>query len=168
MTGFTVPAFFRTPGGTYWHRPRVATQQAWGWSWRAWCGGTGHGDITWTDAAGSDVCGTCDGRMQGAMPDGPLVFTPRGATPPRHCPGGARLDYAFERVGARVGRCLVCGALEPLRAKGAAHSPREGLAAHAPGDGIADSRCDEHGWSDLVVRDGTIECRCGPLGGVAP
>lgn len=170
MTAFTgPPAFFRTEAGSYWHRPRSGSQQRYGWSWRAWCGGsTGTSGSEWTDQPPGPICGTCEGREAGAMPDrGDLVFTPRGSVPPKWCPGGNRLDHAFAQIGTRVGRCLVCGNAEPIRMKGGPYDPTAGLATHAPGEGITGTRCDEHGWSELVFRDGRVECRCGPVGGVA-
>ena len=39
----SIPAFFRTAQGTYWHRPRSATSQLYGWCFTAWCGATTRG-----------------------------------------------------------------------------------------------------------------------------
>ena len=162
----SIPAFFRTAQGTYWHRPRSATSQLYGWCFTAWCGATTRGEATWTDTPNSDVCGTCQGRRDGADPTtSGTIFTPRGTHPPARCPGSDRFDNAYTPAGHRVARCLVCHELVPLRTKGGPYDPREGLAAHPPGEGISNTRCGIHGWSDLTIRGGRVECRCGPVGG---
>ncbi|MGC9540221.1 hypothetical protein [Streptomyces sp. UG1] len=164
------PRFVRTRAMTRWHRPRsgrryVRTGRT---VYDLWCGG-GYVDDTAFQRdeplAGEPVCGTCDGRAVGAgqEPDGPsdreLLFSPRWIDPPKNCPGSRSTLFA-EMAGGRVGRCLVCGDHQPLRAMGGPYDPRYGIVQHPTGAALV-APCPFHRWRYLTVVDGCVACGCG-------
>jgi hypothetical protein len=113
------------------------------------------------------VCGTCEGRALGAgqdeLPAGmpALRFDPRWIDPPTRCPGSQ--SPMFQELAPRVGRCLVCGQLQPLRGYGG--SPWYGCAGygpakHPPGPDLVDP-CPWHAWRALTLaEDGSVRCGC--------
>lgn len=162
------PRFVRTLAMSRWHRPRSGVR--WGTgriSYQLWCVGNVQGGFLSTDhpPAGDLVCAMCDGKSVGAgqEPDGPpgreLVFQPRHITPPKHCPG-SRKELFEELPGGRVGRCLVCSDLSPLRAMGGPYASRYAIVQHPPGTGLV-APCPFHRWRSLVNRDGRAICSCG-------
>lgn len=162
------PRFVRTRGMSRWHRVRSGVRYGDGRTvYSLWCTGAVQGDFLSTDNAPAEdlVCGLCDGKAVGAgqEPDGPdgrtLVFQPRHITPPKNCPGSRRSLYE-ELTGGRVGRCLVCGATEPLRAMGGPYNPRYAIVQHPTGAGLV-APCPFHRWRQLVTRDGRAACDCG-------
>lgn len=174
----TGPSFIRNGrGGDRWHRPRSAVEygpRKWAPDgyivWRLWCGSHAYDQYAITrDRPPTDdepVCGTCEGRAVGAgqIPgDTPYatIFSPRYMDPPRTCPGSK--STMFEEMGPRVGRCLVCGAYEPLRGGGGPYNGWWGLRSHAPGKGIIEG-CEFHGWNQIVEASDQGErvavCRC--------
>lgn len=141
-------------------------------SWLFWCGQTGSSlnaitrDKTPRD--GVDVCATCEGRAIGAgqepnpYSDRTLVFTPRWSKPPRVCPGsGGRQQGLYDpipdpRGWARVGKCLVCGAIEPIRVSGGPYNSFVGLAQHPPAEIIPP--CSFHAWQYVGRVGDTAGC----------
>lgn len=166
------PAFVRSRAGTLWHRSRsgVLILQHGGIVWHCWCGISRHdGRSTVRDDAPKDepVCATCEGRAfgSGQLPgdtDYATQFTPMYVDPPRRCPG-SRDSGLFAEVNWRVGRCLVCAELLPIRAAGSPYNPTVGLVVHAPGVGLV-PRCDFHGWQYMRAVDGKAVCNCGGSG----
>lgn len=162
------PRFVRTRAMSRWHRVRSGVRYGDGRTvYSLWCTGAVQGDFLSTDdaPAGETVCGLCDGKAVGAGqeergPDGrTLVFQPRHITPPKNCPGSRRSLYE-ELSGGRVGRCLVCGATEPLRAMGGPYNSRYAIVQHPTGQGLV-APCPFHRWRQLTVRDGRVGCDCG-------
>ena len=169
------PTYARTRTMGRWHRLRSGYIRGRDGVqvWSFWCGQT-----SWDDrAAGVDiipdglpVCGTCEGRAQGAdATNEGLIFEPWDLTPPRVCPGsgdtGHRSDTRlWMEVGNRVGRCLVCQDLVPVRFGGGPFDGWEGLQQHAPGDGLL-AGCPFHAWKHLARDGDRVVCRCdlGPL-----
>lgn len=169
------PRFARTRGMGRWHRLRsgyvLGGRDTEVWSF--WCG-----QASWSDrAAGVDVipdglpvCGTCEGRAEGADESvTSLLFEPDRLTPPRVCPGSGDTGYHLDtrlwvEVAGRVGRCLVCQQLTPTRFGGGPYNPWEGLQQHAPGAGLV-AGCPFHAWKELVRDGDRVICRCdrGPL-----
>ncbi len=162
------PRYMRGRLHSRWHRPRSGTVYATFTSVHFWCGqGARLEGLIGTDEVPVDdqACGTCEGRALGAgrdpLPDGmpDLLFTPYGTKPPAFCPGSA--PGLFAAAGPRVGRCLACGVLEPVRAKGSPYNPSVGLVRHRPGADLI-SACPWHGWRRITKRkDGTAGCACG-------
>lgn len=151
-----------TPG--YWHRVRSAVQRGDGRiTLYLWCGQTArHGNMRYRlDDPDGDVCGTCIGRALGAGQDVTpadlpnLAFHPAGVTPPSRCPG----ERFYEAINPRVGRCLVCGSMQPLRAVGGPYNSSEKLVTHEP-EGDPAGWCPFHAWDQLTVVDGDVVCRC--------
>lgn len=168
------PEFVRTRAMSRWHRPRSGVAHADGRrSYHVWCGQLVHGmhrqaaylacDVRPDD--GLPVCGTCDGRAAGAGqipgPDGRAVlFSPRGQTPPRWCPG-SRSDRLFTALpGGSVGRCLACGDHHSLRAMGGPYASRCAIVQHPPGPGLL-APCPWHAWRQFTARAGRPQCACG-------
>lgn len=169
------PRFVRTRTMSRWHRTRSGTSYGGRRSFHTWCGQMvfdmeprrNRGGFLGRDrdpVDGIPVCGTCEGRAIGAgheRNDGPrdLLFTPEPRRP-RWCPG--RFLYVAiddPRGWPRVGTCLVCGALEPIRASSYGYAfSSVGLRKHEPLDLIPP--CPMHGWAHLTARNGTAVCRC--------
>lgn len=162
----TAPRYVRTAGMSRWHRVRSGVHYETRTAWHLWCGQ----QTTTADAVGRDeppvdglpVCGSCEGRALGAGQDdnpGPvdLVFEPRWLTPPSLCPG-ARYGL-FEDLRNRVGRCLACGEMYPLRAAGGPYNPRTAITRHKPGPGLV-APCPFHAWNHMALVDG--QAGCGP------
>lgn len=167
------PRFIRTRGMSRWHRPRSGTRYpndrvVYG----CWCGyGVGGsqraGAFLAADEppAGEPVCGTCEGRAAGAgQDDSPtgrlLLFTPRHIDPPMNCPA-SRSSVLFEELpGGRVGRCLACGDMQPLRAMGGPYNPRYAIVQHPTGQALVEP-CPFHRWRQLTAHDGRVVCDCG-------
>lgn len=164
----TGPRYVRTGGMSRWHRARNGTRYADGRiSYGLWCGGgfvSGGFLSADTVSDGLPVCGTCEGRACGAGQDdwpgdGPgLLFSPRRLTPPKYCPA-SRKEHVFEQVARAVGRCLVCGSLEPLRGMGGAWNPKFAISQHEPGPGLIPG-CPFHAWNSLAIYDGQVMCLC--------
>lgn len=166
------PRFVRTRGMSRWHRPRSGVRYPHGRTvYGCWCGyGVGGSEQAGQFLAaeepptGEPVCGTCEGRAAGAgQDDSPtgraLIFQPRDILPPKNWPGSRRSLYE-ELAGGRVGRCLVCGATEPLRAMGGPYNARYAIVQHPTGAGLV-APCPFHRWRQLAVRDGRVVCDCG-------
>lgn len=167
------PRFVRTRAMSRWHRPRSGIhftdrdRTVYG----CWCGyGVGGSERAGTflateePPAGELVCATCEGRAAGAGQDDsptgrPLIFTPRGITPPTTCPASRSSLYA-ELSGGRVGRCLACGDMQPLRAMGGPYNSRYAIVQHPTGSNLV-APCPFHRWNQLVARDGHAVCECG-------
>jgi hypothetical protein len=165
------PRFVRTRAMSRWHRVRagvrhIAQDRI---SYHLWCGGGFvTGDFLARDEPlpGELVCGPCDGRAVGSgqEPNGPadreLTFTPRYSQPPRNCPG-SRKGLFTEFPGGRVGSCLVCGDLQPLRSMGGPYNGRFGIVQHGPGQHLV-TGCPFHAWQYLGQYDGQVVCSpCG-------
>lgn len=157
------PRYVRGPGHSRWHRPRSGVRMRRWTSLHLWCGqGTFLDNVITADEVpeAEPVCGTCEGRALGAGQDETpagmprLAFEPRWLTPPAKCPGAGR-SALFEPVG-RVGRCLLCGEMLPVRATGSWHNPDYGVVAHKPGPGLVPP-CPWHGWRRLRANG----CACG-------
>ncbi|MFF7067349.1 hypothetical protein [Streptomyces pseudovenezuelae] len=167
------PRFVRTRSMSRWHRPRsgVRLTDRDRTVYDAWCGyGIGGSDRAGTFLVadeppdGEPVCATCEGRAAGAgQDDSPtgrlLVFTPRWIAPPQNCPA-SRSSLFEELPGGRVGRCLACGDMQPLRAMGGPYNPRYAIVQHPTGQGLVDP-CPFHRWRQLTARDGHAVCDCG-------
>ncbi|MFE4697250.1 hypothetical protein ACFRIC_09170 [Streptomyces sp. NPDC056738] len=137
----------------------------------AWCGyGIGGSERAGAflaadePPAGEPVCGTCEGRAAGAGQDGSptgrlLLFSPRDVAPPKNCPASRSSMYQ-ELPGGRVGRCLACGDMQPLRAMGGPYNPRYAIVQHPTGQALVDP-CPFHRWRQLTARDGRVLCACG-------
>lgn len=164
----TGPRYVRTGGMSRWHRARSGIRYSDGRIvYGLWCGGGFvSGEFLSADRVADDfpVCGTCEGRACGAGQDdwpgdGPdLLFSPRRLTPPKYCPA-SRKERVFEQVGTAVGRCLICGSLEPLRGMGGWHNPKYAITQHAPGPGLIPG-CPFHAWNELAIYDGQAMCLC--------
>lgn len=166
------PRFVRTRGMSRWHRPRSGTlSPADHVFYGCWCGyGVGGSEragafLTADEPpAGELVCGTCEGRAAGAGQDDsptgrPLLFTPRDVTPPKTCPA-SRSSLFEEMPGGRVGRCLACGDMQPLRAMGGPYNPRYAIVQHPTGQALVEP-CPFHRWRRLAALDGRVVCGCG-------
>lgn len=166
------PRFVRTRAMSRWHRPRTGVQFPEGrTAYTVWCGQIvgGHrqgGFLTAEEPpAGAPVCATCDGRAIGAgqehpLPGSrPLVFSPRGLTPPRHCPG-SRTDLYALLSGSTTGRCLACSDTHPIRAMGGPYASRTAIVQHDPGPGLIQP-CPFHRWRQPRHADGAVLCSCG-------
>jgi hypothetical protein len=115
------------------------------------------------------VCGTCEGRALGAGHDRndgrrDLLFEPY-PRPPKWCPGRDLFTPIDDPRGyPRVGTCLVCSAVEPIRASSYGYAfSQVGLRKHEPLELI--DGCPFHAWQYLTTHDGRAVCRC-TLGGV--
>ena len=149
-------------------------------AWQAWCGQSVSGTTMQgkpyaltrdrPPVDGLPVCGTCEGRAVGAGYSSPVVtvadgtellFEPAGLQPPRKCPGsGKRGENLWAKVNNRVGRCLACGELMPIRYGGGPYDPWAGLVSHEPAPGLFQP-CPFHGWDNPVRRsDDTVTCYC--------
>lgn len=166
----TAPEFVRSRGMSRWHRPRTGVRWPGGrityglWDGAGYVALPGGLAVDVRPDDGLPVCGTCDGRAAGAgqIPGPPgreLVFTPRHITPPRHCPG-SRTGLFEELPGGRVGRCQVCGDMQPLRAMGGPYASRYAIVQHPPGAALVDP-CPFHRWRSLAATDGRVHCTCG-------
>ncbi|MFD4569345.1 hypothetical protein ACFWOX_33910 [Streptomyces sp. NPDC058467] len=167
------PRFVRTRGMSRWHRPRSGRRYPGDRVvYDAWCGyGIGGGRRVGAFLAaeepphGEPVCGTCEGRAAGAgQDDSPtgrlLLFSPRDIDPPKNCPA-SRSSVLFEELpGGRVGRCLACGDMQPLRAMGGPYNPRYAIVQHPTGSALVPP-CPFHRWRQLTARDGRVLCDCG-------
>lgn len=164
----TGPRFVRGPAASRWHRPRSGTADGDQVTYHVWCGQIVYRREGFASAEelprSAPLCGTCDGRSVGAGQDtwqvegGPeLVFTPHRLTPPKRCPG-SRKTWC-EELSRSVGRCLVCGAIEPLRASGGPYNPVWGMANHEPGPDLVPG-CPFHAWRELLLADGLVICGC--------
>lgn len=166
------PNLVRTRGMSRWHRPRSGVRMPDGRTvYDLWCGyAVGGSDRAGTYLAaeelppGEAVCGTCEGRAAGAgqidSTGRPLLFTPQGFTPPKHCPGSRRDLYTVQ-PGGRVGRCLACDGLQPIRAMGGPYAPRAALVQHEPTGALVDP-CPFHRWRQPTRgADGLLQCTCG-------
>jgi hypothetical protein len=167
------PRFVRTRGMSRWHRPRSGVRitgrdrTVYG----CWCGYSVGGSeragaflAVEEPPAGEPVCGTCEGRAAGAgQDDSPtgrlLLFTPRHIDPPTTCPASRSSMYE-ELPGGRVGRCLACGDMQPLRAMGGPYNPRYAIVQHPTGQALVPA-CPFHRWRQLTARDGHVLCGCG-------
>lgn len=167
------PTFVRTRLSTRWHRIRSGVRWLAAYdpdnireSYMAWCGPaigtTRSGPPIFTDAppAKEPLCGTCEGRAIGADPEHPeWLFMPRGATPPKLCPGSQTM-WVREDQGHRArGTCLVCQDVVKLRGFGGAYNWNYGIQRHAPGPGLV-APCELHGWRHLLRMGDLITCRC--------
>ena len=165
------PRFVRTRAMSRWHRVRSGVRHI-GQdriSYHLWCGnGYVSGDFLARDEPlpGETVCGPCDGRAVGAGQelDGPagreLTFTPRYSRPPKNCPGSRKALFV-ELPGGRVGSCLVCGDMQPLRSMGGPYNGRFGIVRHNPGAALV-TGCPFHAWQYIGLRDGQLVCQpCG-------
>lgn len=138
--------------------------------WHLWCGQTATSlrailcDVLPDD--GAPVCGTCEGRALGAGHDPGAVtvegrtlrFDPLRLTPPTRCPGSH--DYRLmQDINHRVGRCLVCQELMPIRNLGSPYNPTVGLTNHPPGPGLVPG-CPFHAWRELIPTDDGSRARC--------
>lgn len=170
---YSAPRYVRGRGNSRWHRPRSAAVWPDGRTIYAfWCGPSGtdggkYGTIQLVDElpAAEPVCGTCVGRALGSgqeeIPAGlpNLRFDPRWLIEPRLCPG-SRSRTLWTPVD-RVGRCLACGDLVPVRVVGRGYSAwGAGPVNHPPGKGMVDP-CPFHAWQRLVERVGRAVCSCG-------
>lgn len=164
------PRFVRTGGMSRWHRVRSGYRETNRDRvvYQLWCNGYVSGDFLARDEPlpGEPVCGPCDGRAVGAgqESDGPpgreLTFTPRYSQPPRHCPA-SRSSLFTPFPGDRVGQCLACRDLQPLRSMGGPYNGRFGIVQHDPGQGLV-TGCPFHAWQYLGARDGQLICSpCG-------
>jgi hypothetical protein len=162
----------RTTGMSRWHRPRCGVWSAGYSRYTVWCGQLVGGLARAGAFLGVDdipdglpVCGTCDGRAVGAgqETEGPadrdLLFSPRWLTPPRHCPG-SRSYTLYTPMSGRVGRCLACGDLQPLRAMGGPYNGGYGIVQHPPGPALV-GPCPFHGWRFPTADHGRVVCVCG-------
>lgn len=175
--------YVRTRGMSRWHRVRSGRRYADGRvTYGFWCGPFAHGGrkqggpplLTDEVPVGEQVCGTCEGRALGAgqdvTPDGmpDLRFDPRWLRPPAVCPGSSKQDLLValdDRL--RVGRCLVCGVFDSIRALGRGiGSYGYGLVKHSPGPDLVQP-CPWHAWQYLTRRGDVAGCSCGWSGGEA-
>lgn len=162
------PRFVRTGAMTRWHRVRSGIRYTTGRTvYNLWCNGYVAGDFLARDEPlpGEPVCGMCDGKAVGSgqETDGPpgrdLLFQPRHIKPPRNCPASRR--GLFEELpGGRVGKCLACGDLQPLRAMGGPYNGHYSIVQHPPGSALVPP-CAFHRWSQLTAVDGHVRCACG-------
>lgn len=167
------PSLVRTSGMSRWHRPRSGCCYPDGRTvYGVWCGqmvGSSRraGAMLTADEPppGEPVCGTCEGRAAGAgqidsATGRELLFTPQGITPPRHCPGSRR-DLYVPQPGGRVGRCLACDGLQPIRTMGGLYNPRAALVQHEPTAELV-APCPFHRWRHPARGDdGRLRCTCG-------
>ncbi|MFF5977154.1 hypothetical protein ACFY7C_37280 [Streptomyces sp. NPDC012769] len=166
------PRFIRTRAMSRWHRPRTGVQFSEGHvTYTVWCGqiigGRRRGGFLTAEQPreGELVCATCEGRAIGAgqeqaAPGSPLlVFSPRGLTPPRHCPGSRTSLYRLLSGGA-AGECLACGDTHPLRAMGGPYASRTAIVQHDPGAALV-APCPFHRWRQPRHAEGTVQCACG-------
>jgi len=166
------PRFVRTRGMSRWHRPRSGTRYPQGRVvYGCWCGyGVGGSERAGAflaadePPAGEPVCGTCEGRAAGAgQDDSPtgrlLLFSPRDIDPPKNCPA-SRSSLYEELPGGRVGRCLACGDLQPLRAMGGPYNSRYAIVQRLTGQALVPP-CPFHRWRQLTASDGRVLCDCG-------
>ncbi|MFB7832047.1 hypothetical protein [Streptomyces sp. NPDC056056] len=166
------PRFVRTRAMSRWHRPRTGVQFPEDRvSYIVWCGqivGSHRpgGLLTAEEPpAGHVVCATCEGRAIGAgqeqqTPGGrPLVFSPQGLTPPRHCPGSRTALYRL-LSGGTTGACLACGDTHPLRAMGGPYDSRYAIVQHGPGAGLV-APCPFHRWRQPRLDGDGVRCNCG-------
>lgn len=171
----TGPRFVRTRTMSRWHRTRSGVLYDGRRSFHTWCGQLvfdseprrNRGGFLGRDrdpVDGLPVCGTCEGRALGAghdRNDGPrdLLFSPHPRRP-RWCPGSNRPLYAGHedpRGWPRVGTCLVCGAVERVRASSHSYGGHTvGLTRHEPLALI--DPCPFHGWRHLTARGGVAVC----------
>lgn len=170
------PRFVRTRDMSRWHRVRSGVDYGAHRAFHAWCGYSVFDSPSprRTRFIGRDrdpvdgipVCGTCEGRAIGAghaTNDGPrdLLFSPHPRIP-RWCPGSNRALYdpiEDARGWPRVGTCLVCGAVEPIRASSRSYGTYTtvGLRKHEPLELI--DPCPFHAWRHLGAVDGVVFCR---------
>ncbi|MFJ7417944.1 hypothetical protein ACIQXD_04945 [Streptomyces uncialis] len=167
------PRFVRTRGMSRWHRPRSGIAYTTGRIvYGLWCGASvgsseRAGQYLAMDSLPPDepVCATCDGRAVGAgqeqqPADRQLVFGPRSLARPARCPA-SRTGLFTEMPGGRVGRCLACLELHPLRAMGGPYNPRYAITQHPPGASLV-APCPFHGWRRLTrAANDQIACECG-------
>lgn len=166
------PRFVRTRNMSRWHRPRTGVQYGERTIYGAWCGYSIGGSeraggflAAEQPPTGELVCATCDGRAVGAgqEQDGPdgraLVFSPRGLTPPRHCPGSRTTLYEA-LPGGTAARCLACRDVHPIRAMGGPYASRCGIVQHPPGAALC-APCPFHRWRHPTARNGRLMCTCG-------
>jgi hypothetical protein len=167
----TGPRYLRSGGMSRWHRPRSGVHMPPNELWpkgrtvfHVWCGQLVTGAYLSADLVddGLPVCGTCEGRACGAGQDdwageGALLFSPRRLVPPKFCPASRR--EMFEQVSRSVGRCLVCGSLEPVRGMGGAYNPKFAITQHEPGPGLVPG-CPFHAWTALTIHHGQAMCAC--------
>lgn len=162
------PRFVRTRAMSRWHRVRSGIRYATGrLVYNLWCNGHVQGGFLSCDTPPTDerVCGLCDGKAVGAgqETEGPagrtLVFQPRHIHPPKNCPA-SRSSMFEELPGGRVGRCLACGDMQPLRAMGGPYNPRYAIVQHPTGSALVEP-CPFHRWRQLTAQDGRVLCACG-------
>jgi hypothetical protein len=164
------PEFVRTAAMSRWHRPRTGVRWPDGrityglWDGAGFVAMPGGLAVDTRPDDGLPVCGTCDGRAAGAGqiagPDGrTLLFTPRHVQPPRWCPGSRSALYEA-LPGGRVGRCLVCSDMQPLRAMGGPYDGRYAIVQHPPGAALV-GPCPFHRWRSLTATAGRVHCTCG-------
>lgn len=163
--------YVRGPRNGRWHRPRYGIARPDRTTLSFWCGA---GYIRLDVALMADsvpeadpVCGTCEGRALGAGQDDTpagmprLAFEPRWLVPPATCPGSGPKAGLFEDLNGRVGRCLACQELTPLRAAHGWNYDGYGPTNHRPGPGLVPP-CPFHAWNRIGLRaDGSVGCRCG-------
>ena len=163
------PRYMRSSGQSRWHRTRSGVRYNDGRvAWSLWCGQAMHRGKEYVTAEqvldGVQVCGTCEGRAVGAGQDdwaagGPgLVFSPRRLVPPKFCPGSRR-ERTWVEIARAVGRCLICGVVEPLRVMGGVYDPKFAIVQHRPGPGLVPG-CPFHAWKQLTISDGLAVCLC--------
>ncbi len=171
------PRYVRSRGMSRWHRPRSSyTYRHEDWTvYHLWCGqhastgGPRRESVLTVDDIGDGMpaCGPCVGKALGAgqdeVPTGlpSLRFDPRWLTAPPICPGSQSRMY--EDLNLRVGRCLACQELTPLRGYGGSayfSCAGVGPAKHPPGPGLVDP-CPWHAWNHLrLLGDGEVGCGC--------
>jgi hypothetical protein len=182
------PVFARTRASSRWHRVRSGMRHHAlihegrellpdRIAWHLWCSsGSVSSDRGLTlDVLPDDgvpVCGPCEGKATGAgYPSGAiavqmangLIFQPRSVKVPRVCPGSGRggesLWVRLPGGDHRVGTCLVCLTVVPIRSGGGAYQGYTGPASHPPGADLI-PRCPLHQWRSLTVVGGVAMCRC--------
>lgn len=142
-----------------WHRVRSGYRTAGGTTvWWAWCGPHLIADLCVAVdqlPTSQPVCGTCDGRADGADPNRPgKVYSPARLEPPTWCPS-RRL---YVPAGYNVGRCVACGQLAPLRAAGGPYNGHEIITRHQPRALV--QPCPFHAWRSLIADGDTAICAC--------
>lgn len=165
------PRFARSGRASRWHMIRSAVDMIYPWNpdeirrhLYYWCGQSASDVMTADEAPAEEpVCGTCYGRREGWERNQNLLFTPRGLTPPKVCPGSTRGDLAASLEGGES-RCLVCGLSVRGWLFGGPYNPSWGLCRHAPGPGLVEP-CEFHAWRDLIAVRGVdseraVACRC--------
>lgn len=167
------PRFLRTTGMSRWHRPRSGVRYPDNRTmYGLWCGQHAGGIrragpllSAENVPAGELVCATCEGRAIGAGQEQPaegarrLVFTPRGLTPPRYCPGSRTALFAA-LPGGTAARCLACRDVHPLRAMGGPYASHVGIIQHPPGARLF-APCPFHRWRHPRAAEGRLVCVCG-------